>query len=947
MSATRHFLGWDEPVTAKVRGFLLPDPIAGPVDLEGRLIVVPTRQAGRRLREALALLCAERGTALLSAQVVPPSVLFRPHDALPGEASATVVKAMWAEVLLKLDPALAPGLFPSKLPERDFVWALRTGEMIQELRHALADGGCRLADVAQRCGTALEEPERWRNLVEIEKLFLRRLKDAGLSDPCDLVMARAEHPELAEGVREIVVAAVPDPSLLAIRALEQLSARVPVHILIHAPEELADHFDAWGRPIPEIWRDAMLDIPDPAGNAILAGTPLSQSRRVLEEIAAGAGELGPGDIAIGVPDAAVVPVLKEILEERGLPAFDPADRRVQDHPLFRLIEGFARLVTGGAPYDAVRVFLRHPDLLEHLRTQLRLSPSAILTELDMFQNTYLPFGLEDMASRLADRPRNSASSFDRSEFTHLTPAVAFLRRQVEAFGAPPFADAMRRFLQTVYAARVISSRSAEDCDFRAVAGEIDGVLAEFERETCQATALDPARFFALFLRRLGEQGYHPECEPGALDLEGWLELPWNNATWLIVTGMNDGVVPESRPADAFLPDSLRTRLGLRDDAARFARDAYLLRSLVECRRGRGRVCFIAGKTSAAGDPLKPSRLLFRCRDGELPERAARLFGPVPDERESCHASVSFRLNASPPDDRALGRLSATRLHATQFRDYLACPFRFYLKHVLQMEALNDDKAGMDGRDFGTMIHAVLERMGSDPSLWGCQDEAKLAERLAADAEAWVGAAYGKALSLPLLLALDAARNRLAAAARAQVALARDGWEIVQTEKRYEMILGGVSLSGKIDRVDRHRETGRVRILDYKTSDTSVKPEAAHLAPPSPDAPDFAAVTVGGRPRRWVDLQLPLYRLLVVADGQFAGEPELGYFNLPKAITETGIEVWEALSAGTVDSARECAAGVVQRILDRVFWPPAARVKYDDFEPLFFGEVKDYVEELRT
>ena len=73
MPVERHFLGWDAPVTTKVQQFLLPSQLSGPVDLENQLIVVPTRQAGRRLREALAMHCAEQNTALLSPRVVTPT----------------------------------------------------------------------------------------------------------------------------------------------------------------------------------------------------------------------------------------------------------------------------------------------------------------------------------------------------------------------------------------------------------------------------------------------------------------------------------------------------------------------------------------------------------------------------------------------------------------------------------------------------------------------------------------------------------------------------------------------------------------------------------------------------------------------------------------------------------------------------------------------------------
>ena len=80
MSVELRFLGWDAPATTKVREFLLPQELTGPVDLARDLIVVPTRQAGRRLREALALHCASQKTALLSLRVVTPAFFLRPED---------------------------------------------------------------------------------------------------------------------------------------------------------------------------------------------------------------------------------------------------------------------------------------------------------------------------------------------------------------------------------------------------------------------------------------------------------------------------------------------------------------------------------------------------------------------------------------------------------------------------------------------------------------------------------------------------------------------------------------------------------------------------------------------------------------------------------------------------------------------------------------------------
>ncbi len=51
--------------------------------------------------------------------------------------------------------------------------------------------------------------------------------------------------------------------------------------------------------------------------------------------------------------------------------------------------------------------------------------------------------------------------------------------------------------------------------------------------------------------------------------------------------------------------------------------------------------------------------------------------------------------------------------------------------------------------------------------------------------------------------------------------------------------------------------------------------------------------------------------------------EVGYFNLPLAVTQTAIETWAGFDDRIVGSALSCAAGVVERMRKGVFWPPEA------------------------
>jgi ATP-dependent helicase/nuclease subunit B len=274
------------------------------------------------------------------------------------------------------------------------------------------------------------------------------------------------------------------------------------------------------------------------------------------------------------------------------------------------------------------------------------------------------------------------------------------------------------------------------------------------------------------------------------------------------------------------------------------------------------------------------------------------------------------------------------LSVTAFRDYLACPLRFYLRHVLRMETLDDAKDGPDALDFGSMVHDALDRMGREESIRTSRDAAAISAFLADAVREWVRTQFGGTHALPVAIAMEAALQRLAALAGVQAGLAAEGWEIVQTENRFTLELDGVTVSGRIDRVDRHRESGLLRIMDYKTSDTARSPAAAHTGTVREDTPETAQVSLGGKTRRWIDLQLPLYDLLYRAATGYTGPLQLAYFNLPKAVTETGVSVWDELDGRLVSSARDCAAEVCRLVRAGVYWPPRDRVEYDDFERLF-------------
>ena len=60
----------------------------------------------------------------------------------------------------------------------------------------------------------------------------------------------------------------------------------------------------------------------------------------------------------------------------------------------------------------------------------------------------------------------------------------------------------------------------------------------------------------LLLRQIGETVDSSGSKRPGVELLGWLELPLDDSPVLILTGFNEGKIPESINSDAFMPNSL-------------------------------------------------------------------------------------------------------------------------------------------------------------------------------------------------------------------------------------------------------------------------------------------------------------------------------------------------------------------------------------------------------
>jgi len=338
---------------------------------------------------------------------------------------------------------------------------------------------------------------------------------------------------------------------------------------------------------------------------------------------------------------------------------------------------------------------------------------------------------------------------------------------------------------------------------------------------------------------------------------------------------------------------------------------------------------------AEGSPLQPSPLLFAGAGDALPGRVEFLFADPRPPRPDPAWTAGWQLD--PPVIEMPRAISVT-----DFERYLDCPFTFYLGRVVKMQTFAPAADELDAAQFGDLLHFALENWAADSAASRSTDPAVITRTLDAHLTTWIEANLGARLPLPLRVQVDSARSRLAAFANWQAEDFRAGWRIRAVEIKFQDILkspwelDGWTISGRVDRLDENERDGRWRVVDYKTFDAADGPRKKHLRafratdriwPPAyarvPESADW-----------WINLQLPLYRQLLIESGRTPGQITAGYFNLPKTISETGLQTWDALDDDLQASALACARGVLADLARRRFWPPNPRAVHADFAEFF-------------
>ena len=882
------FLKTPLPLATQVAGILFD---RGGKDLRHVEVWIPTAGAARRIRRALA------GQGVLSPRFTQPMRALLPGD--EGIAQRFEREAAWARVLKVAEGDLLEPLFSDAILET-IEARLKSAGVLCDLCDLLAEGGWNPAEprLVEVCG---EDASRWEALSQLHRRYVAELKSHGLRDPNEARISEIARPTRAPALQRLVIACIPDLPLAAQRYAEALEKNgVKVEVLVWLPGELSGGFDAWGRPDATQWADCLIN---PEASQILSARSPDEEAALALDFSLSSNS--PGDYAVVLADSEMGAAFCSEVENRGGRAFLPDGGRLDLSEAGVIALEWERFRTSG-DLRVLRRLLELPRFSRVLRAGTDLKTDDALAVCD-----YL---------------------IGEAVLSDLTQAQAFAQVEFD----PATDRLMRRAQAQVLIKRVGEFLSETLSDLLARAWQSGGEGLETARKvealhrsiaSSPLYATDTEGLENAFARALKAEPLFEASEPGDVELSGWLEAPWIESGRLALCGCVEGVLPSMVNGHAFLPDSKRRLLGLADNTSRLARDAYLFQCLLLVRPPAGFLCSFS-RFDRDGSPLLPSSLFLRCAEEALPERVRGLFGEIRSSRPRATRGNSWRWSLPESLRRRVDKISPT-----DFSEYLACPFRYYLRKVHWFETFIPDAREMDARRFGLLVHEAVEQFGRhtpDES-----DPAAIERLVFAHLDDSVHSLFGPSPSPAVRIQVEGARARLRAFAHLQAAEFAEGWRIVAAEQKLAsdslnpLSIGSLRLSGKIDRIEKNVLNGTWRILDYKTYAKSKTPAKQHFGPRLfPEWLPEAECVIGDpkkpKKKRWADLQLPLYRkILLHLHGEEMGAApiETAYFILSADPSESAVERFPELDESVMNSAMACAEAVATRVAKGRFWPP--------------------------
>lgn len=892
------YLGWEQKLVDAVAERLLAEGNAW----NNVLILVPTQESANFLKAAL----TGRGEG------VPPLIMTSEMLIADDEADTAFEEgmALWAWTRIICQDGDIGDLIKVIPEQRTSSWGMSLADICLKAKRTLQERRLGFRHVVNSHAIPATEKARWETLARLDAKVKALMDSWGVTDPGERQIQWSLMPSLPEGIERVVLAGVADPLPLVMEGLdvmEQELGLIACECWVHGPDSIRT--DSWGRPSPEQWAGEggdrpVIDIPDDSFGvctdaAALAGQAVDFFKREGVSI---------NQCAVGVTDDAFVSQVQSALEDHGWPAYRMAGYEVGRTGLMQLLRQVRECISQPSSWSCLDPLCRSSILAVALSLP---NPYHLACVLDRMMEEHLPDTVEFMREVLMHprgRNREIVADCETEGFDRIVKWLKKWSKGNVGNTAVRLAENLRqngwkgKFQHSLLNELEVIGRRVSDMEKRFA--EINAV-----------EALD------LLCREMSRLRLYTDRSASIIKMEHWLDLSYDPADYIVLAGMHEGSVPDNQFEDSLLPDILKKQLKLRCRADRYARDAFLFAGMLESRKQQGGVKILVSRHDPAGNPCLPSSLLFLCDDPSLPKRVENLFSPI---EEPVHA-VPFS-NAGWEWEPSVQKQTWNVISPSDIKSFLTCPKRFWLQKAAGFRRLD---FSVSAAKAGNAVHDCAEQLGPEGSLNGIAGEDELVKGLQAVLARYYEWHYGTHMSLPVLVQMDYAMKRLERMARVHLEALDQGWEVVAVEEKLEWSPWAdipVMLRMRLDRIERHRTSGMLRVVDFKTRKKAQTIKEAHmerlnghsLAKMQELLPGLEVLTIDDGKKqsnwRWKDLQLPLYAIAArhCLLGKYNAEGvSAAYFNLPLTLEGTGYDEWAEMDDQLLSLANDWAREIAR------------------------------------
>lgn len=932
-------------------------------DFSRFLILLPGSFAIREFRKELTL---NFPTGCLPPKLLTPGSfrnLYGRFSQLPPVKCASKEEALflWVKTLEEAPREEFPHLLAG-MEKASWKEYLSLAKKIQDFRGELDQGGLTLEEVLSLAPQV--DTERRLELSALEKKYLLLASSHSLQDPFrERFLAKLALEEVLDSIPEedlpekIIVAGIPDLAGGCKELLALWGRRTALEIWVLASPEESLLTDPWGIPLPQAWEKRPLPIEEEQfPQTVFHGGSVREMIHLACAVGGRHGEISPVKSQYISAGRELTPALTEKLREMtgGANIYDPAGIPLRSLRICRFLSRFLELCREENDFwMEFLLFLRTREILQLGKRVSGTPENTLLKELDELLLEHLPDSLENALffaspswQAVFRKIQEKLEAFQKAPARALVQLLAEIFRDENAFPpveGVPLKDEYTAFLP---------------------------LLKEMQDSLLLST-LNGESFLELLLGKASSIALYPPHTEKSLEVLGFLEIPSLSQEELLICGMNDGYIPEKMDLSLFLTDAQREALKLPCNRTRRTRDGFYLNFALRFRKQNGgSIRFFASRYSINGTPVRFSPFLFQGRDDKtLLALTDLLFSPgysVEKSNQKTSAKEEkmpgLLLPVPPYTPGKSGAPGITTGHdgkkithplvlsVTEIKAFLASPLRFCLGKFYNMEQYDYSIREMDALHYGTVCHKVLEYLSCHED----KKEEELRKMAAGYLDRILAKEYGTPLPLLVETQHDLILQRLEAACRI---FCENAASFRILEREYT--LGGdpqkgglgyipwqeARLKGRIDRIEISKDGKILRLLDYKTMDKGDSPANTHYQK---------------RKKTFKDLQLPLYKILLMEDPFFRElHKELdwenitifcGYFCLPKNVSDTGIKIWKEMDE-LLPQAKTTLAGVIYEIRENMargifLEDPEKKIRYDSFGTLFLPDAASAVKGCR-